>query len=146
MLDRDADLRLVRTADKALHYVLAENLQEFRKTHQVIEEQPAWEGGQRGVLTAKRAREEGFCKPSPRTPPRSRSIYQIGGQSSVDDPTLGQAIRPDLDQDRRAARHGQGRLPVRRIEQARQEKVNLVFFQIDSPGGTRLGRRQHRRP
>ena len=26
MLDRDADLRLVRTADKAVHYVLAENL------------------------------------------------------------------------------------------------------------------------
>ena len=24
---------------------------------------------------------------------------------------------------------------ARRIEQARQEKVNLVFFQIDSPGG-----------
>ncbi len=32
MLDRDADLRAVRTADKQLHYVLAENLPEFQKT------------------------------------------------------------------------------------------------------------------
>ncbi len=31
MLDRDADLRLVRTADKSVHYVLAENLKNFRQ-------------------------------------------------------------------------------------------------------------------
>ena len=31
MLDRDADLRLVRTADKAVHYVLADNLTAFQK-------------------------------------------------------------------------------------------------------------------
>ena len=31
MLDRDADLRLVRTADRAVHYVLAENLDAFQK-------------------------------------------------------------------------------------------------------------------
>ena len=33
MLDREADLRLIRTADKALHYVLADNLGEFRKAN-----------------------------------------------------------------------------------------------------------------
>ena len=135
MLDRDADLRLVRTADKALHYILAENLDEFRKTNQVTDEHAAWEGGQRGVLTARRARAEGFCKAIVENPAEVAHIYQIGGQSAVEDPTLGQALRPiwikitgPLD-------------PVkvgylsRRIEQARQEKVNLVFFQIDSPGG-----------
>ena len=45
MLDRDADLRLVQTADKSIHYVLAENLPAFQKSNQIIEERPAWEGG-----------------------------------------------------------------------------------------------------
>jgi membrane-bound serine protease (ClpP class) len=135
MLDREADLRLVRTADKTVHYVLADNLEEFRKSSQVVDEEPAWEGGQRGVLTAKRARAEGFCKALAENPAEVAHIYQIGGQSSVEDPTLGQVIRPiwikisgPLD----AVKVG---YLSRRIEQARQEKVNLVFFQIDSMGG-----------
>lgn len=135
MLDREADLRLVRTADKAAHYVLAEHLDDFRKSAQVIDDQPAWEGGQRGVLTAKRARAEGFVKALAENPADVAHIYQIGGQSSIEDPTLGQVIRPiwiKID----------GPLDTvkvsylgRRIDQARREKVNLVFFQIDSPGG-----------
>jgi membrane-bound serine protease (ClpP class) len=135
MLDRDADLRLVRTADKSIHYVLHDNLQNFQRSHQVIEEQPAWEGGQRGVLSARRAREEGFCKRTAESPAELASIYQIGGQSAIDDPTLGQTIRPawiKLD----------GPLdPVmvsyltRSLEQARQEKVNLLFLQLNSKGG-----------
>ena len=39
MLDRDADLRMVRTADRAVHYVLADHMQEFLKTHHVTEKQ-----------------------------------------------------------------------------------------------------------
>jgi membrane-bound serine protease (ClpP class) len=135
MLDRDADLRLVRTADKALHYVMREHLEEFRKTNQVTDEQAAWEGGQRGVLTARRARAEGFCKAIAENPAEVAHIYQIPGQSAVDDPTLGQALRPiwiriagPLD----AVKVG---YLSRRIDKARQEKVNIVFFQIDSPGG-----------
>ena len=111
MLDRDADLRLIRTADKTVHYVLAENLPAFKKTHQVIEEQPAWDGGLRGVLTAKRAREEGFCKRTADSPAELASIYQIAGQSAVDDPTLGPVDPPGLDPPGRPARHGDGLLP-----------------------------------
>jgi membrane-bound serine protease (ClpP class) len=135
MFDRDADLRLVRTADKTLHYVMAQSLAEFQKTHQVIEEQSAWEGGQRGVLSAARAREEGFCKLTADTPAELASIYQLSGQSAQDDPLLGQVPKPvviKLD----------GPLdPVmissvaRSVEQARQEKLNLIFFHVNSPGG-----------
>jgi membrane-bound serine protease (ClpP class) len=135
MLDREADLRLVRTADKALHYVLADNLEEFRKTAQVVEEQPAWEGGQRGVLTAKRARAEGFCKAIAENPAEVAHVYQIGGQSSVEDPTLGQAIRPIWIKISGPLDTVKVGYLSRRIEQARQEKINLVFFQIDSMGG-----------
>ena len=45
MLDRDADLRLVRTADKALHYVLADNLERV----------PQDEPGHRGAARLGRA-------------------------------------------------------------------------------------------
>ncbi len=94
MLDRDADLRLVRTADKAVHYVLAENMKEFRQKYDVVDDQPAWDGGQRGVLSAQRAREEGFCKRTAESSAEVASIYQIGGRSAIEDPTLGQTIRP----------------------------------------------------
>src|SRR5208282_5483654 len=135
MLDRDADLRLVHTADKALHYILAENLEEFRKTNQVTDEQAAWEGGQRGVLTARRARAEGFCKAIAENPAEVAHIYQIGGQSAVEDPTLGQALRPIWIKINGPLDPVKVGYLSRRIDQARQEKVNLVFFQIDSPGG-----------
>jgi membrane-bound serine protease (ClpP class) len=135
MLDRDADLRLVRTADKTLHYVLAENLDAFRKAHQVTEDQPAWEGGQRGVLPARRARAEGFIKAYAESPAELAGIYQIRGQSSVDDPTLGQAVRPIWIKISGPLDTTKVGFFSRRIEQARQEKVNLIFFQIDSPGG-----------
>jgi membrane-bound serine protease (ClpP class) len=135
MLDRDADLRLVRTADKTVHYVLGEHLEGFLKSHHALETTPAWDGGQRGVLTARRAREEGFCKRTAESPAELASIYQISGQSAVEDPTLGQVIRPviiKLD----------GPLDTvvvssvnRSLEQARQDRVNLVIFQINCPGG-----------
>ncbi len=135
MLDRDADLRLIRTADKSVHYVLATNVKEFLKSHQVIEDEPAWEGGQRGILTAARARQEGFCKRIADSPAELASMYQMAGHSTVEDPTLGQTIRPawiKLD----------GPLDTvmvsyltRSLEQARQERVNLLFLQINSTGG-----------
>ncbi len=136
MLDRDADLRLVRTADKAVHYVLAENLPEFQRAHQVIDERPAWDGGLRGVLTAQRAREEGFCKRTADSPAEVAAMYHIRGQSTVDDPILGQKPRP-------VWIHLEGPLDsvmvnhlTKRVEQARQEKANLLILQINSPGGS----------
>ena len=135
MLDRDADLRLVRTADRTVHYVLAENLDAFQKAHQVIDERPAWDGGLRGVLTSARAREEGFCKRTADSPAELAALYRIAGQSAVDDPTLGQLIRP-------VWIHLEGPLDAvmvahltKRVEQARQEKANLLILQINSPGG-----------
>ena len=95
MLDRDADLRLVSTADKSLHYVLAENLDEF----------PQDASGHRraarlGRRPARRAdRPSGPARrvsASHRREPRrgARTSTRSGGQSAVEDPTLGQAIRP----------------------------------------------------
>lgn len=135
MVDRTADLRAIRTTDKQIHYVMADNLAEFKKTHQVLEDLPAWEGGQRGVITAQRARDEGFSKLTADNPVEIAKTYRLSGRSTVDDPTLGQVIRPvwikidgPLDIVKKS-------YLVRRIEQARQEKVNLVFFEFNSEGG-----------
>ena len=135
MLDREADLRAVRTADKQLHFVLAPNLPEFKKTHQVVEESPAWEGGRRGVLTAARAREMGFAKLIADTPAEVANAYHLVGQSAADDPTLGRLLKPVWIQIHGPIDAVKKSYLSRRIEQARQEKVNLVFFQINSMGG-----------
>jgi len=135
MIDRDADLRLVHTADKAVHYVLAQNMQEFLRSHHVIEEQPAWDAGQRGVLTARRAREEGFCKRTAESPAELASIYQIGGRSAIEDPTLGQSVRPKWIKLEGLLDNVTVSSLARNIEQARQDKVNLLILEINSPGG-----------
>ncbi len=138
MLDRDADLRLARTADKSLHYVLAERMPKFLESHHVVEDQPAWEGGRRGVLSAARARQEGFCKRTAETPAEVAALYQIGGGAVVDDPTLGRKIQPGWIKlegpiDALALSY-----ITRGLEQARQDQVNLLFIEIDSPGGSEV--------
>jgi membrane-bound serine protease (ClpP class) len=135
MLDRDADLRLVHTADKTVHYVLGEHMDAFLKTHQILDEQPAWDGGQRGVLTAQRAQDEGFCKRTAESRAEVASIYQISGHSAVEDPTLGQEIRPLIIKLDGPLDTVTVSSVTRSLEQARQDNVNLVIFQMNCPGG-----------
>ena len=137
LLDRDADLKVVRTADRQVHYVLPENLEAFLKGNQVADNgvQPAWEGGSRGVLKSDRAREEGLAKLRANDRSDIANVYRIGTRALSNDPTLLQEPKPvwiAID----------GRLdPIkeaylrRRVEQARREGVNLVFFKINSEGG-----------
>ena len=137
LLDPQADLKTVRTADRQLHYVMASDLPEFLKTNTAAagDIQPAWEGGGRGRLTARRAREEGFVKLIAENPGQIANVYHIDPRAIGNDPTLAGEIRPvwiQID----------GRLdPIkeaylrRRIDQARRERVNLLFFQINSLGG-----------
>jgi membrane-bound serine protease (ClpP class) len=135
MLDRDADLRLVRTADKTVHYKLPENIKAFRQKNDVVDERPAWDGGQRGVLTAQRARDEGFCKRTAENSAEVAGIYRIGSRSAIEDPTLGQAIRPVWIKLEGPLDNVMVSYLTRSVEQARQQKKNLLFLQINSPGG-----------
>jgi len=136
MVDRAADLRVVKTPDKQVHYVLAGNLPEFKKSHHVIEDLPAWEGGQRGVLTAKRAREEGFSKLTADNRGEVANVYRLsGGASTNNDPTLGQVLKPVWIKIEGSLDTVKKSYLIRRIEQARQEQVNLIFFQVNSEGG-----------
>jgi membrane-bound serine protease (ClpP class) len=137
MLDRDADLRVIHTADKAVHYVLPENKAKFVQTHQqVIDEQPAWDAGQRGTLTARRAREEGFCKRTAESRKELANLYHLGGRAAIDDLTLGQEIRPDWIEIRGPLESVTASMLARSIQDARQRKVNLLFIGINSAGGT----------
>lgn len=135
MLDRDADLRAVRTANRQLHFVFADRLEEFRKSHQVDRDEPAWGGGRRGVLTAARAREMGFARLIAENPGEVAREYRLLGGTSGNDPTLGQAVRPVWVQINGPIDSVKQSYLSRRVEQARQERVNLIFFQINSLGG-----------
>ncbi len=135
MLDRDADLRLVRTADKTVHYVLSDNLTSFRQKYDVVDDRPAWDGGQRGVLVAQRAREEGFCKRTAESEDDVRAIYRLGSQSTVEDVTLGHKLAPVWIKLEGPLDSIMVSYLTRTVEQARQQKKNLLFLQIDSPGG-----------
>ena len=137
LLDPDADLKVVRTADRQVHYVLASDLPDFLKANTAAagDIQPAWEGGSRGKLTARRAREEGFVKLLAENPGEIANVYNIDPKAISNDPTLLGEVRPvwikidgQLNPIKEAYLH-------RRIDQARRERVNLLFFQINSPGG-----------
>ncbi len=135
MLEPGRDLRAVRTADRQLHFEFAENLDDFKKDHQVLENNPAWEGGRRGVISTARARDMGFAKYSAVSRAEVARAYHIGGTTSADDPTLGQEIRPVWIAIKGPLGTKEKSSLGRLIEQARQEHVNLLLFQIDSPGG-----------
>jgi membrane-bound serine protease (ClpP class) len=135
MLDRDANLRKVTTGRRETFYVMADRLPEFRTTQQVVDEQPAWEGGQRGILTGTRARAEGFCKRTAENRPEVAGLYNISGQSASDDPTLDQVLNPVWIRITGPIDTIKESYLKRRIEQARQDKVNLIFFEINSEGG-----------
>ena len=137
LLDPQADLKLVRTADRQVHYVLAADLPDFLKSNSAAEGdiQPAWDGGSRGKLTARRARAEGFVKLLTDTPGDLANVYNIDPRAIGNDPTLFGEIRPVWIQiDGRLDSIKEAYLR-RRIDQARREQVNLLFFQINSPGG-----------
>ena len=132
MLDPDADLREIRTVEGQTAFVLAANLAEYKKTHAVDSEKPAWEGGRRGILTAERARGL-FAKLQAETRAEVAEAYRLPG--TTDDPTLGGTINAVLIRVDKPIDQVMESYLKRRIAQARAEKVNLIVFDMDCPGG-----------
>ena len=137
LLDRDAELKLVRTADGQSRFFLPENLEVYRRANPVADADiaPAWEPGSRGVLTSARAREEGIAKLRANDALELANVYRLPPGALASDPTLLQdpravwiAIEGRIDSGKEAYLR-------RRIDQARREGVNLIFFKINSLGG-----------
>ena len=78
---------------------------------------------------------KGFASGPPKAPPKLRGIYRIGSQSAIEDPTLGHAIRPVWIKLEGPLDTVMVSYLTRSVEQARQQKKNLLFLQINSPGG-----------
>ncbi len=138
MHNRDLDLRIVRTADKQTHYLLDSEVPEFSKTHQVIENYSAWEGTQRGVLLAGRAREQGFTKLLSDDLFEVFNAYSISSSGLANDPSLlddPKAVWIRVDGQINKVKE---RYIVERLKKARNEGVNLIFLQINSEGGIDL--------
>ena len=142
MLDRDADLRLVRTADKAVHYVLADNMKEFRQDTR-RHRRSARLGGRPARGADRRAGARGRLLQADRREPRRGAPASTRSAANRRSKT-----RPW------ASRSGpvwiklEGPLDTvmvsyltRSIEQARQEKKNLLILADQQPGRHRDGRR-----
>ena len=63
MVNKDLDVRRVKTADNQVHYVLSTDLEAFQKERAIVDDQPAWEAGSRGRLSADQARERKIVGP-----------------------------------------------------------------------------------
>lgn len=137
LLDREADLRALRTADKQIHYVMADGVDEFAKTHQVVENNSAWAGSQRGVLMARRARDEGFTKLLSDDVVEVFNTYRLSGSLAGDPSLLAEpkAVWIKIEGRIDALKE---RFVAQRIQKARTEGINLIFFEIDSEGGLEL--------
>src|SRR5947208_1460555 len=73
--------------------VLAANLPAFRKTHTILSDVAAWEGGRRGILSADRARGV-LVKLKAEDRAQVAEAYHLA--STSDDPTLGGPVSPVL--------------------------------------------------
>ncbi len=137
LLDRNAALKLVKTNDGQVHYVMAENLPEFLKANPAEEKdiQPAWEGGSLGILKASRAREENFARLVTDDRAVIANVFNIDSKALSSDPTLWDTPRPvwiNIEGKLDAIKEAYLR---RRIDQARRERVNLIFFKLNTEGG-----------
>ncbi len=137
LLDRDADLRAIRTADKQIHYVMADGVEEFARTHQIVENSSAWADGQRGVLLARRAREEGFTKLLSDDILEVFSTYRMAGNLSSDPSLLADPKAVWIKVEGRIDA-GMERFVTQRLQQARLDGSNLVFLEVNSEGGLDL--------
>ena len=135
LLDRNMNLRVIETSDRQSHFVRPEQVDDFKANHTVLQDRSAWEGSSRGVLTARYARELGVAQLMSEKPSEVANAYHFGGQSTSNDPTLGQAIVPVWIPINGPIDHFNRRKISLRIEQAIQEKVNLIFFRFDCRGG-----------
>jgi membrane-bound serine protease (ClpP class) len=130
LLDAGRDLREVRTPD-ATHYVLAENLDAFRRDQTVVEEHPAWDS-RRGVLGAEQARKT-IVGLLASTRDELASVYRL--PSTATDPTLASVASALVIPIKGAITTLSESYLLRQIARVPAEKVNLVVFDIDSEGG-----------
>jgi len=134
MLDPSAELLRVRTAGGVGDYVLAEDLEEYRRTHEVIAREPAWGSGARGVLTPERARSEGIAQRLASDRWAVARAYDL--RVSADDPTLGaDRILPAWVSLHGPIDAGEAAFVKRQVARARGQGANLIIMEFDSPGG-----------
>jgi membrane-bound serine protease (ClpP class) len=130
LLEPSRDLREVRTA-AGTRFVLKENLEAFAKEHAVLDERSAWEGS-RGVLTPEHARRT-IVKLTAESPSAVAEWY--GLPSTAIDPTLAAPADAMLIPIKGRVDALAESYLLRQIAQAREARVNLILFEINSEGG-----------
>ncbi|GIW87294.1 MAG: nodulation protein NfeD [Isosphaeraceae bacterium] len=134
LLDPELPLREVRTADGKVQFVPASELDEVRRTRQVVSDAPAWEGTTPGVLRPETARRLGIA--SLIVDQRSRLFSVFNLDADLAGPGVPGEIRPVVIPIQGPVDAVKLGYVKRRIGQAINERnENLLIFQIDSEGG-----------
>jgi membrane-bound serine protease (ClpP class) len=134
MLDPSLRLREVRTADGKLHFVPASDLDEFRRTRQVVSDAPAWEGVSPGVLRPDVARRLAIADLIVDQRAKLVSVYNL--DADLAGPGAAGEVRPVIIPIQGNVDAVKLAYVKRRLGQAISEKnENLLIFQIDSEGG-----------
>ena len=141
MVNPGDDLREVRLTDGRVVFVLASDLPEYARTHEVAgNDEPAW-GGQRGVLAPDRARSLDLAKLLVRTRDEIERHYGIElekGDPSRSGPPTALEIVVNGTIDSTKADHIKrqvGQVVRDKLDGARESMVTLVILRIDSAGG-----------
>ncbi len=140
MLDRDADLHVGahRRSRRPLRFarehagILAVPIKSPRS-------KPAWDAGARGILTAERARAEGFCKLTAESPAELASCLQAGRPVLRRRPDAGPERPARMDQARRPARQRVRLVPVAKNRRRSPAEKEPVHPRDRQPGRNRGG-------
>ena len=135
MLSPNEDLRRVRTDDRRYHFVFAKDLEEFKKSHRVEADEPVWEGADRGILTAKSARDLRLSAVTVADSSDLARAYRLRDQATLDDPTVGRELKPLWFEISSEISPPVAERISRDLAKARGEQVNFVVFEINSKGG-----------
>jgi len=129
MLDPTLDVRRIRTADKQVHFLTAEEAAQFRLNNQVEDDQAAWEGGNRGEVSAESS--GGLVKVQAAGPGDIRRAYNLKSTAY--------AIAPDEESGELALdgpiTSSVAEVAARYFNAEAEKKTKRIFVRINSLGG-----------
>ncbi len=130
MVDRGLDIRRLKLADGQIHFLPAEEVAAFSANQNVIENTPAWEAGNRGVLTS-----EGLRGGLVRRLAANRGEVKIAyGLETSSDLTVAETETAEIRIETPLTR-GVESFVRRRLSEEKRRGIKQIFLRINSQGG-----------
>ena len=135
MLDKRLEVHKVETL-MSLHFVLQDELDTFRRDHEVEQEEVLIRRGDWGLFTGREARQLGFARYLARDRLQLATALGLPAEAVQEDPLLGRPVEA-----RQVMIEGPlsgqtvGRIRSMIDDELRSGQVNFLCLRIDSPGG-----------